>query len=211
MGLRKRFRSAFSTLFQRSRRQADLDDEIRFHLESAIERYRERGLSEAEAQRAARLEFGGVDAAKEGVRSAWTGARIPELLSEVRLAFRGFARRPGYSLSVILTVGLAIGAAGGVFSALWTIVYRPLPFAADRHLAVLQWQEHHTGDSYGLSPIEVAEFRSSNRTLDGLAEYHHMTFTLLGHGEPRRVRVGVVSANYFALLGVVPVLGRDFV
>jgi predicted permease len=211
MSISGRLRSTLSTLFGRSRRQSDLDDEIRFHLESAVERYRERGLSEVEAQRAARLEFGGVDSAKEGVRSAWAGARVPQVCGDICLAFRGFVRRPAYSVSVVLTVALAIGVAGGVFSALWAVVYRPLPFSADRTLMVLQWRAPRAAVNEGPSPIELAEFRTANRNIEGIAEYHHMLFTLLGHGEPRRVHVGVVSANFFSLLGVVPVQGRDFV
>jgi putative ABC transport system permease protein len=207
----RRLRSGFATLFQRARRQAELDLEIQFHFESAIERFRERGLSEAEARRAARLEFGGVDAAKEGVRSAWTGAWLNEILGEARVAVRGFVHRPSYALAVVLTVALAIGGAGAVFNSLWAVLYRPLPFKADRGLAVLGWQARDRAEPGGLSPLEVADFRAAGTAFGGgLAEYHHMTFTLFGHGEPRRVRVGVVSANYFGLLGVAPLEGRDF-
>lgn len=207
----RRLRNGLRTLFSRSRRQAELEDEIRFHLESAIERHRERGLPEKEARRAARLEFGSVDAAKEGVRDAWVLARLAELVSDARLALRGHRHRPAYAATVIVTVALAIGAAGVIFNALWAVLFRPLPFAVDRDLAVLRYAELATHETLGLSPPELADFRAANRSLESLAEYHHMNFTLLGHGEPRRVRAGVVSPGYFRLLGVRPILGRDFV
>lgn len=198
-------------LLARARRERDLDEEIRFHIESATESYRERGLSEPEARRAALVDFGGPDAAKEGVRDAWAFALLAELATDVRLALRGLRKRPAYAATVIVTVLLATGAAGAIFSALWAVIYRPLPYRDDGQLLLVQYTQRGSTDTLGLSPPEVADFQAGSRSLDGLSEYHNMNFTLLGHGEPRRVRTGVVSANYFDLLGVRPLLGRDFV
>jgi predicted permease len=199
------------SLFGGSRRERELDEEIRSHLEAAEAHHRERGLSAEEAHRAALLDFGGVDSAKEGVREAWALARLKEIGRDARYAVRGFRKHFAYAATVVLTLALAIGASGAIFNALWTIVVRPLPFAHDDRLAVLQLAPNSDAPSVGLSPLEVADFRTASRTLAGIAEYHSMGFTLLGHGEPRRVRTGVVSPNYFSLLGVQPLLGRDFV
>lgn len=199
------------SLFAASRRERELDEEIRSHLEAAEAHHRARGLSAEEARRAARLEFGGVDRAKEEVREAWALARLKEIARDARHAVRGFRKHFAYAATVALTMALAIGASAAIFNALWTIVVRPLPFAHDQRLAVLQLAPGKEAPSVGLSPLEVADYRSASRALDGIAEFHSMHFTLLGHGEPRRVRTGVVSPNYFSLLGVRPLFGRDFV
>ncbi len=193
-----------------ARRERELDEEIQSHLAAAEEHYRAQGLSAEEARRAARLDFGAIDRAKEEVREAWALARVKEIVHDARLALRAFRRRPAYAATVVVTLALAVGAAGAIFNALWAIVLHPLPFERDDRLAVLQF-ERNGDDPIGPSPVEVADFREANRTLSGIAEYHSMSFTLLGHGEPRRVRTGVVSPNYFPLLGVRPVAGRDFV
>ncbi|HEV7671770.1 MAG TPA: ABC transporter permease [Thermoanaerobaculia bacterium] len=211
MDVRNRLRRGFMTLFARSRREAELEAEIDFHLEAATARYRERGLSEKEARRAALLDFGGVDRAKEGMRDAWTFARLAEIGSDVKVAIHGFRKRPAYAATVIVTLALAIGAAGVIFNALWTVVARPLPYRDDQRLVRLEYTQLGSTDVLGLSPPELMDYRKATRSLEGLAEYHNMGFTLLGHGEPRQVRAGVVSSNYFGLHGVRPEIGRDFV
>src|SRR5258707_3193184 len=117
MALWHRLRRGLMTLFARSRREADLEAEITFHLEAATAKYRQRGLSEKEARRAALLDFGGVDSAKEGMREAWTFARIAELASDVKVAIHGFRKRPAYAATVIVTLALPIVAAALRFHA----------------------------------------------------------------------------------------------
>lgn len=206
-----RIRRGTRTLFARARREAELEEEIRFHLETAAAQHRERGLSAEDARRAALLDFGGVDRAKEEMRDAWTLAGLAELAADTRMAFRGFRKRPAYAGTVVLTLALAIGAAGAIFNALWTIEARPLPFRDDQRLVHLDYSQTGSAEPAWLSPPELRDYRAATRSLEGLVEYHNMDFTLLGHGEPRRVRVGVVSPNYFELHGVRPVAGRDFV
>ncbi len=206
-----RLRRGVSTLFSRSRREAELEAEIAFHLESAAAKYRERGLSDAEARRAALLDFGGVDRAKEEMREAWALARFHELASDAKGALLGFRKRPAYAGTVVVTLALAIGAAGVIFNALWTVVARPLPYRDDQRLVRFEYRQLGSAEALGLSPPEVADYARASRSFDGLAEYHTMGFTLLGHGEPREVRVGVVSSGYFGVHGVQPAIGRDFV
>lgn len=210
MNLLRRLLRGLQGSFTRSRRLAELDEEIRFHVETSTERYRAQGLPADEARRRALSDFGGVDAAREGVRDAWLFSPFSELARDGFLAVRSFRRRFSYAATVVLTVALAIGAAGTVFHALWAVLFRPLPFADDTRLAVLSYTQKDAGE-IGLSPPELVDYREASRSLSGVAEYHDMNFTLLGHGEPRRVRTGVVSAGYFGMLGVRPIAGRDFV
>ena len=185
-------------------------------VESAIERYRQAAAlpEERHGGPPAWSSAASTCTAKEGVRDAWVLARLVELLSDSRLALRGFCRRPAYAATVVVTVALAVRARGPPEASSMpcgTVVLRPLPFAADHRLAVLRYAQRASSERIGLSPPEMADFRSATHSFEGLAEYHGMSFTLLGHGEPRRVRVGVVSPTYFGLLGVKPILGRDFV
>jgi hypothetical protein len=203
-------RRVFASLFRRSRKERDLDEELAFHLEALAERHRQRGLSPEAALRAARAEFGGVEGVKEEVREAWALARLSEFARDARMALRGLRKRPAYAATVVLTLALALGAAGSIWSALWAILVRPLPVADDSRLFRIAQIKASTGEVLGLSPPEIADLRGASRTLSGLVEYHSMNFTLLGHGEPRRVRVGVVSPDYFRLLGIAPIAGRDF-
>lgn len=211
MAIRERLRSGLRTLTDRPRRERELAEELRFHLEEASAEYRRRGLSDEEARRRARLDFGAVEAAREGVREAWALARLVALGRDLRIAARGFARRPAYAATVVVTLALAVGAASAIFSALWAVVVRPLPFERDEQLVALSYVQRGSAGEIGLSPPEVADYRAADTALVGLAEQHVMDFTLLGHGEPRRVRTAVVSPNFFALLGVQPLAGRDLV
>lgn len=209
-----RFRRALGAVVSRRGREREMDEEIRFHLEQSIAQHRARGLSEAEARRLALAEFGGVEAAKEGVREAWALARLAELGRDVRFALRGVRRRPAYAATVVITLALALGAAGSIWNALWSILARPLPMADDQSLYALSVKRPSAPDGpetvSGLSVPELEDLRREVGSFSGLVEYHSMNFTLLGHGEPRRVRVGVVSPEYFALLGIRPQAGRDF-
>ena len=133
-----RIRGGIRSLFRRSRREADLDEEIRFHIESATQKLVDQGIPADEARRRVVLEFGGVERAKEGVRDAWTLSWLAAFLQDSRFALRAFRKRPAYAATVVITVALAIGAAGSIWNALYTVVSRPLPFADDSRLVLVQ-------------------------------------------------------------------------
>jgi len=119
------------------------------------------------------------------------------------------ARNPGYAFLAILTLGLGIGANTAIFTVINSVLLRPLPYANAEQLIHLDLTSAKLGpDPLGLSVQEVKDFREQNHVFSDLAEYHAMTFTLLGAKEPERVVTGVVSGNYFTVLGVKPVLGR---
>ena len=126
-------------------------------------------------------------------------------------AFRSLRRNPGFAAVVILTLALGIGANTAMFSVVNTVLLRPLPYENGDAIMVLRQSAPGAGsDDLGLSPVEVGDFRDQATTLDGVVEYHSMNFTLLGGTQPRRVQTGVVSWNFFDVLGVKPSLGRAF-
>ena len=92
-----------------------------------------------------------------------------------------------------------------------SVLLRPLPYPQAQQLIFIRQQEKKLGiEDLSFSVKEIEDYRAQNRTLSGLVEYHAMSFTLFGHGDPERVRTGVVSANYFDLFGIQPLLGRTF-
>src|SRR3984957_18327621 len=131
------------------------------------------------------------------------------LLRNVRYAWRVLRRSPGYALLPILTLGLGIGANTAIFTVINAVLLRPLPYAHAEQIVHLDQTAAKLGpDPLGLSVQEVRDLRDQNHVFSDVAEYHAMTFTLLGSKEPERVVTGVVSGNYFDVLGVKPLLGR---
>ena len=133
------------------------------------------------------------------------------LRSDCSYAFRMMHRNPGFTVIAILTLALGIGANTAIFSVVHSVLLRALPYPNGDQLVFLRQMEKNVGQSdLGFSVPEIMDYRAQNRTLAGLVEYHNMNFTLFGHGDPERVRTGVVSSNYFDLFGVSPLLGRTF-
>jgi putative ABC transport system permease protein len=133
------------------------------------------------------------------------------LRQDARYAVRVMRREIGYVLLSILVLGLGIGASAALFSVIDAILIRPLPYANGRGLVFVRQLTPQAGiTEIPFSVHEIADFRAKNRTLQALAEYHSMTFTLLDPENTERVRTGVVSADFFDIFGVKPILGRGF-
>jgi len=133
------------------------------------------------------------------------------LTSDCGYAFRMMRKNPGFTALAILTLALGIGANTSIFSVVHSVLLKSLPYPQANQLIFIRQQEKKLGiEDLSFSVKEIEDYRAQNRTLSGLVEYHGMSFTLFGHGDPERVRTGVVSANYFDLFGVKPLLGRTF-
>src|SRR3954447_7973025 len=134
------------------------------------------------------------------------------LVQDTRYALRMMRRNLGYTIAAVVILGLGIGVNTSIFSAVYNVLLKPLPYTQGDDLVVLRQPAVKLGsDTIGFSPLEVDDYRRQNATLTGLVEYHAMTFTLCGAREAHRVRTGVVSAGFFAFFGVRPQLGRTFV
>ncbi|MFI5006631.1 MAG: ADOP family duplicated permease [Solirubrobacterales bacterium] len=211
MRLKQRIRLLTRALLRRETVERELDDELKLHLDLETERHRRAGMSPEDARRAALLTFGGVDRVKEEVRDSWRVRFLETLVQDTRYGLRSLRRNPGFSLVVVVTLGLGIGANTAVFSVVRGVLLRPLPYTRGEEVVALHQSAPRAGvEDTGFSVKEVADYREMSRTLDDVVEYHSMSFTLLGGAEPQRVRTGVVSARFFDLLGVKPLLGRTF-
>jgi putative ABC transport system permease protein len=134
------------------------------------------------------------------------------LRADLLYAFRQLRKSPGASAITVLILALGIGANTAIFSAVDGVLLRPLPYAHPERIVHLgkRLAAPRETDKTRFSVPELGDYRQQNRAFDTLAEYHSMAFTLLGEGEPDRVQTGVVSADFFTVLGVRPALGRGF-
>src|SRR5512134_2895971 len=199
------------TLRHHDRVRDDIRREIDFHIAMETEHRARRGMDPLEARRTALRDFGGVDRYREAVRDARGMTFWDSLSQDVRFAWRTLRRWPGYAAGTIVTLALGIGANTAIFSIVNDVLLAPLPYRDGHELVrIVQTASRPAPGETGISIKEMQEYRESLRSIDDLVEYHGMSFILLNHGEPDRVDTGVVSANYFDMLGVQPILGRGF-
>jgi putative ABC transport system permease protein len=197
------------TIFRRTRMERELDAELRFHLDMLAAQNVARGMSPQDARRAARQTFGGVEQVKDEVRDTWIARVLETAAQDVRYGLRSLRSNPGYSLAVIATMALGIGANTAIFSVVNAVVLQPLPYERGDDLVHLR-QPRDFVENSGFSINDIADIRRLSTTLDAVVEYHGMYFILLGGEEPERVETGVVSWDYFDALGIKPIVGRPF-
>jgi predicted permease len=130
-------------------------------------------------------------------------------MHDFRYAIRSLARARGFTLAVVLTLGLGIGANTAIFSVVRGVLLRPLPHRdGDRLVYLRQSVQGPGGENVLFSVPEILDFRNSARSLGGIAEYSGMIYTLQGENDAVRINVGLVTGNYFDVMGLSPVLGR---
>jgi predicted permease len=131
------------------------------------------------------------------------------MLTDLRYAVRSLSRSPGFAIAVILTLGLGIGANTAIFSVVRGVLLRPLPHRdGDRLLYLRHSIDGPGGDNILFSVPEIIDFREGAKSLEGIAEYSQMAYTLLGENDAVRINVGLVTGNYFDVMGLRPILGR---
>ena len=128
---------------------------------------------------------------------------------DLRIALRTLRKTPAFTALSIVTIALGVGANTAAFSMIRGVFLRRLPYAADARLVRIK-QPSATAPDARFSVLEIADFRAQTKSLARTAEYHSMPFQLYGKGEPQRVQTGVVSDDFFDMLGVKPLLGRTF-
>ena len=200
------------TLARRSRVKEDIRRELDFHVAMEAEKRQRQGMSAEEARRTALRDFGGMSRVREEVHDTRGLSMWDALTQDVRFSLRMLRRWPGYTAAVIFTLALGIGANTAIFSIVDNVLLEPLPYAEAQDLVrVVQSRVRPVAGETNVSIKELFEYREGTRSLDGLVEYHFMSFVLLNHGEPDRVDTGVVSSNFFDVFGVRPLHGRGFV
>jgi putative ABC transport system permease protein len=136
---------------------------------------------------------------------------MQNLFQDLRYALRQLRKNPGFAAVAVLTLALGLGANSAIFSVVDAVLLRPLPFHAPSRLVVVRPTEPGRRDDIGVSYPTFLDWRARNHVLEGLSVFREDDFTLTGRGEPAHLTGAVVSANLFSVLGVSPVLGRDFI
>lgn len=131
-------------------------------------------------------------------------------LSEFRYAFRQLRKNPSFTVVAVLTLALGIGANSAIFSVVYAVLLRPLPFHDGSRLVAIQTTEPGRHDDIGVSYPSFLDWRAQSHNVEGMSAFHQGDFTLTGRGEPVHLTGAVASANLFTVLGVAPALGRGF-
>jgi putative ABC transport system permease protein len=201
-------------LFRRNAVESELDDELRFHFDQQVEKFVQSGMPVAEARRRARLEFGGSDQIKEECREA-RGVRFLETLwQDLHYGVRMLRKNPGFAITAVLILALAIGANTSFFSALYGLLFRSLPFAhPDRLMTVWSLSSSPQLKHFPFvnsSAPDYYDWAKQNTVFQGLAAMNYQNFNLTGAGEPLAVTGFAVTENFFDVLQKPPVVGRGF-
>jgi putative ABC transport system permease protein len=207
----QRLRRRLLRVLSPRRIDSQLDDELRFHIESETAAHVARGLSESEARRRALAEMGGVERWREEVRDQRPTQTLEILLRDVALSFRALRRASAYSLPAVATLALGIAAIATIASLTSAVLLRPLPYREPGRLVAL-WERHipRNRDRNVVSPTVFDAWRTRSRSLESVTAFMPSSQVWQGTGSPERVFGAEVSPNIFELLGRRPMLGPGF-
>jgi putative ABC transport system permease protein len=199
------------SLFRRAQADQELDDELRDHIERATEQYVAKGMSPGEAQRRARLDLGGIEQTKEQCRDTRRVNRIQDLILDLRYGLRMLRKSPGFTAVAILTLALGIGANTAIFSFVYGVLLAPLPYHDASRLVVLNETTPRVG-TVTVSHPNFVDWRAQSRSFSQMAYIEQVSFNLAGASvsQPQSIRGDSVSPNFLSMMGVRPLLGRDF-
>ena len=205
----KRIRLFLRALVLRKRVEAELDEELRYHIDREAQEGLNRGLTSVAAERAASLCMSGLEQQKELCREARRTLLLENLLRDLRYALRVFSRSPSFALVVVVTLAVGIGANAAIFSLIEATVLRPLPNAdADRLVALSEADRE--GNDLMVSWPDFVDWESDTTGFSAMAALGGVNLNLTGQGQAERLHGLRVSFSFLSVLGVHPLLGRDF-
>jgi predicted permease len=202
-------KSALRNLLHKQQVESELDDEIASYVTAVTDEKIAAGLAPEEARRRALAECGGTGHVKQAVRNSRAGALAESLRQDIRFGVRQLRRNPAFAWTAIITLALGIGATTAIFSAVYALLLRPLPYpGSDRLMFIYQ---HTKYDDSALFNQDFVVAQSALRSFESVAGYlEYGDQNLTGVGAPMRVSAFGVTANFFPTLRVAPALGRNF-
>ncbi len=200
-------RCRVAAMFRRSKINSDMDEELRAHIQLRADDLERDGISRPEAERQARVEFGGQERYSEECHEALGGNFLETLRNDVRFGARVLRKSPGFTIVAVLTLALAIGANAVVFAVLNTLILRPVNVPDARSLwSIQRGSQKAINHSYP----DYLDLRDRNRSFEGLAAYDLAPAGLDLGGDPTSAWIMEATGNYFDMLKVHPYLGRFF-
>jgi predicted permease len=197
--------------FRKGAPDPQYDTELSFHIDKLTEENIAAGMTPGEARRRAVLEFGGSEQIKEELRDVHRVPILETTLKNFQWAFRFLRKSPSFSIVVILTLALGIGANSAVFSAIDAILLRPLPFPeSDQLMRLAEYNtKKHTSQPF-LAPVRLEDWNRMNSTFQAIAGYYTENTSETSGALPERLTQAMVTPRFLEALGISPALGRDF-
>lgn len=209
MPIQSRLISLWRNLFHKDSAEVELTEELDTYLEMLIEIKMNEGLDPAEARRAALIEIGGIEQVKEQVREVRIGQTLETVWQDLRYGARMLLKQPGFTLIAVFTLGLGIGANTAIFSIVNAVLLRPFPYKAPERLVIIQ--ERFSAGGVTVSYPNFVDWRVQSTGFEAIsAVRENENFNFTGIGEPERLQGRLVSAEFLSVLGINPLLGRDF-
>jgi putative ABC transport system permease protein len=211
MRLWSQIQSWMRAMAGRARMESDMDAELRFHMEAYGEDLERQGVAHEEALRRARIEFGGVERAKEECREARGVNFLETLLQDLRYGMRALAKSPGFTAIAVLTLALGIGANTAIFNVVNATLLQPLPIREGSRLVVI-WISNleHGWSRIGPAGQDYLDWKEQSKSFDDLFLFEHGTGTVTAPGEPEQVAGLRVTTNFGDFFGIKPAVGRTF-
>ncbi len=198
------------SLLRRKAVEAELNDELRFHLERQTEKYRRSGWSPEEAKRRAQIALGGAEQTKEACRDSRGVSLLESLVQDLRLGLRFLGKAPAFTAAAILILGLGIGANTAIFSVVNAALLEPLPFPHARRIVVLTGNVGPVLARLDTDPADEVSWIHAVHSLSAAAAYQPGSVSLGGNHQPETIPGAEVTPGFFSVFGVAPILGRDF-
>ena len=199
-------------LFSRCRRYRELSQSIREHLDETIDELVDNGMSREEASHAARRRFGNVALLEQRGREVWQWPTIESIWADVKFAMRQLRRSPGFTTVSLLTLALGIGANTAVYSIIQAVLLHPLPYLDPNRLVLLA--DKQDSQEGGVLYRDYETWTKHTSSFTAMVAYYRDSgwsrVTLTGGQEPQSFQGAYVTANFFSLLGVTPLLGGTF-
>ena len=205
----RRAAAGLLALMRRQRLDQDLEGEVLAHLELAERDALARGLSPEEARRTARRAFGGIEHMKEEHRDQRSVRWIETLLKDFRYGLASLRREPGFAVVAVGVLALGIGANTAMFSVLDAVLLKPLPFPEPERMATVDEAANAT-TRYGAGALNYVDWKRLSTAFESLSAESPTTAATMMGGEPARLAGELVSAEYFKVFGVKPLIGRTF-
>ncbi|MFZ0588918.1 MAG: ABC transporter permease [Bryobacteraceae bacterium] len=203
------FRMRARSLFRRRQVERELEKELRFHLDQEMEDGRARGLSSEEARRAALRRIGGIAQIQEECRDMRRTGLIENVEQDLRYALRILAKSPGFTVVMVLTLALSIGATSAIVSVIEGVLLRSLPYRDPGQLVRI-FTRNRAWPKFLINANDFRDFRARLHCFESFAAYTRNDLQLAGTGETIRLSSFSVTAGFFHVLGLKPAMGREF-
>jgi putative ABC transport system permease protein len=200
-----------TSILRRARFDRELSEEIRLHRELREREERGAGAGREEARYSSKRRFGNELQLREESREMWGWQWAEDFFQDIHYGLRVLRKNPGFTAIVVLTLGLGIGATTAVFGVADAVLLKSLPYRQEKQLVMVWESQQSRGENHNVvSPANFRYWQDHNTVFEQMAAFFDSSASVIGEGDPEQIPIQAVSTNMFSLLGISPVLGRDF-